>query len=224
MNDYSIRQQNRMVNATAFLKKYEADWPANSRPVAALTRLPEIIERITQVGAEQGGGERQQKGGTQTKSGILTEVKDDAKAIERTARVIGEEEDAPAFAAKFMRPSSNAAERVIQGATDVLALLQDDATWAKFTAEGMRADLRAELAADLEAYPNARDDQAAGRLNETGATDELAALVKEGAALIDKLDVFFGNFLSHDKVKLAEWKTASRLERAAVRTPVEAKI
>ena len=105
MNDYSIRQQNRMINATAFLKKYQDDSPANSRPTDGLVRLPEIVARLTEVGAEQGGGERHQKGGTATKSAILSEVRADyAKDVSRTAKPIAKETDDPTFAKNWRPP------------------------------------------------------------------------------------------------------------------------
>ena len=95
---------------------------------------------------------------------------------------------------------------------------------AKFEAEGVRSDLRAELAADLNAYPLAREGQAAVRFHSTGATDELDDVIHQGLAIIDGLDVYLTNFYAKEKTKLDTWKTASRLEREAVKTaPMPAK-
>ena len=218
MDTYSIRQQNRMVNSLAFLRKYASQWPAGSRPLTSTPRLAQTIADITATGAAQSGGERAQKGGTASKSAIFHEVNADVLDISRTAKLIGKDENDPDFAPKFALPNSKAIERVIQTATDFSKLLATDATWAKFTDEGMRADLRAELSADLAAYPTARNDQAAGRLNETGATEDIADLVHQGAALIDGLDTYFRNFYARQPLKLDEWKTASRLERAPQRS------
>ncbi len=214
MTEREIRQLNRMVNSNAFLTKYQAQWPANSRPANALVRLPQIITRLNEIGAVQAGGIRDQKGGTATKAAILYEVWTDINALSRTAELVGKDTNDPNFAAQFGHPASKAADRVIAIATDFSGKIQDATVWAKFTAEGMRANLRTELSSDLQAYPTARSGQAAGRLDYTGASDELDDLVHEGIMILDGLDVFFGNFFSHDKLKLNEWKTASRLERA----------
>lgn len=217
MTNFQIRQQNRMVNSLAFLRKYASSWVAGSRPETSMPLLVQIIADITATGAAQGGGERGQKGGTASKSAIFQEVLADLRDISRTAKLIGEEEKDPNFAPQFAMPTTRAVERIMQTGTDFSGLLATDATWAKFTKEGMRADLRTELSNDLAAYPSARDDQAAGRLEETGATDDLAALVEQGKEIVDKLDVFFRNFYSNDAGREDEWKTASRLERAPQR-------
>lgn len=220
MTDQEIRQQNRMVNSTAYLQAGASDWASGSRPARALVALPQITAQITVIGAQQAGGGRGQKGGTATKSALLAEITADSLAISRTAELIAKEENDPNFAQKFARLDSRAGERVVSVTTDFLELLQDPATWSKFEAEGMRPDLRAELAADLAAYPTARDGQAAGRLESTGATDELDDLVHQAMAIIDGLDTYFGNLYAKNKTKLDTWKTASRLERGPVRAIV----
>ena len=217
MTNFQIRQQNRMVNALAFLRKYEGDWVAGSRPAQGLASLPQTIAGLTQTGAEQGGGERQRKGGTASKSALYSEILADMKDISRTATLVGRDEDDPDFGPKFGMPASRAEERMIAAGTDFSRLLADDATWAKFTAEGMRADLRAELSADLAAYPTARDEQAEGRLDQSGATGDLGELTHRGQMTVDGLDVYFRNLYAKNPTRLDEWKTASRLERAAKR-------
>lgn len=220
MTEREIRQQNRIVSVVAYLQANASEWAPGSRPATALGQLPPLIAQITALGAEQASGSRGQKGGTATKSALLVEINADVLAITRTAALIARDEKDPGFAAQFARPTSEAAERVVAVATDFLAKLGDAAIWAKFQAEGMRSDLRAELQADLSAYPLARDGQAAGRLESSGATDELDDLVHEGMDIIDGLDTYFNNLYAKDKTKLDTWKTASRLERGPVRAKV----
>jgi hypothetical protein len=197
---------------------HPTDFPVGSKAAELLGQIKtaETDAASGGTGQETGGGAM--RAGTQTKADLYDELYEDLRAINRTAKALAA--DVPGLDEKFRMPRSPSYGQVLTSARAFLA----DATplAASFIEYEMPADFLADLAADIAAFEAAEDDQGAGLTNRVGATRTVAQAIMAGIAALRKLDPLLRNKYRNDPVRLAEWFSASRVERTAAKAAAPA--
>ena len=229
MNDYTRRRADRVINVQTFGTENAADLPAGSRPTELFaelgTLLPDLIEaRVGQLRDPV------------AKQAIIDELIADFAAIARTARAIAH--DHPDFsAAPYARPEKITEVPTATHADALLALLEDNpkpvadggdtpaqkaakaALRAKFIAYLIPADFVTDLRADRDALTARNTVKAADKLEGVENTSAIETLLAKAQTLIDRLDAAMRNLYARNPDKLAAWKSATHVERAAKKTP-----
>lgn len=213
MTDQQSRRLTSLGRILVFGNLHPGDFPAGTK-AAELLGIIQAAEADATAGsthqASSGGAAR---AGTQTKAELFDGLYEDLRAINRTAKALATE--VPGLEEKFRMPRSANNINLITAARAFLV----DATplAARFVEYEIPADFLTDLAADIAAFEAAEDDQGAGLTNRVGATRSVAEAILAGNAASRKLDPLMRNKYRYDPVKLAEWFTASRVEREARR-------
>lgn len=205
-----------MTHATTFgrvdgyAKLHPEDFPAGKKAAELLAIIRQAASDTTNSGTAQATSDGDTRAGSQTKADLYDELYDDLQAVNRTAKSMAYE--LPGFDEKFRMPRSSGYGAVLIAARAFLA----DATPLKpqFIAYEMPEDFLADLAADIAAFDAAEDDQGGGLTERVGATRELDRAIRAGTAALRRLDPIIKNKCRADARKLAEWITASHIERA----------
>lgn len=86
---------------------------------------------------------------------------------------------------------------------------------AAFTALGLPKQKRFDLAADLDSFEAALTSKATAQQGSVGATTGIDVKVESGMSAAEVADAVMKNFYFDNPEKLAEWKTARHVKRAA---------
>jgi hypothetical protein len=177
------------------------------------TKLAGVIDRLEAHGARQTSSKGAARQGTDSRAEARDEVREDVRAISRTARVMDEE--IPGLAARFRLPEGNNDQVLLNtGRAAFAELTADPALAAQFIAHELPADFLADLNSDLAALETAMSAQADGIVNGVSQRVAIETEVDEGDATVRKLDAIMKNKYANNPAVLAEWTSASRTERA----------
>jgi hypothetical protein len=210
MTNNQTRRLSALGNIVAFGAQNPADFAAGTKAADLLgqIRAAEADATSGATGQESHGGSM--RAGTRTKADLYDELYEDLRAINRTAKAIAA--DVPGLDEKFRMPRSPSYAQVLATAR---AFLADAAPLApSFIEYELPASFLTDLASDIAAFEAAEDDQSTGLTNRVGATRSVAQAIMEGIAALGKLDPLMRNKYRNQPVKLAEWFSASRIERA----------
>lgn len=170
-----------------------------------------VIAKIDKNVSAQVGGKGSAKGGTTAKSVLQDALMLELRGINRTAAAIAEFKKQPQIMDQFRMPWG-ATDETLPGAANAMA----DAA-AAMQAEFLKYDHAATFVADLRAhiadFAAAESSQSTGKQSEVGATAEFGPLIDEGLTKVKQLDAFIHQFYKSNAEKLAEWRTASHVER-----------
>ena len=165
------------------------------------------VEAIEASGAVQSSGAI--GAGVAEKDFALAELRASMRAINRTAH--GLEVDDPAAGELFRMPRGNNEQQTLSAAraflTNATPIRQ------RFVDFGLPANFLTELEADITAY-----EQAIAQKNEAldegvGATADIGATVRETLKAVRRLRGIVPNLFAANAAKLAEWKSASHVEK-----------
>ena len=215
MNDQNHAVYRTLKRVSQFGSQHAASFPATSQAVIGFARVDSLLAEI--VPTDQLPGVPASPA-TEAKAARFDELWADLKDISRTARSIAMTD--PGFATDF-RLGDESQREIVAAATRILAHLQNPSTVARFIAYDLPADFVTELAADLQAVSAFGSEQTDDYLTAVGDTARTRALLKEGRDLIKTLSTSVINRFRRDPEILAQWQTASHLERSArpVATP-----
>jgi hypothetical protein len=140
------------------------------------------------------------------------------EAVSRTARTMSRR--VPGLEEKFRLPSNK--DRLTWLAAGRAFAKEAEPIKDEFIQRGLSADfvedLKARVAA-VEQLTDGRAQQSAGRVASTAGVAEAA---EEGLAAVRELDVIMRNVYADSPTELAEWESASRVERPARRAQTKA--
>lgn len=185
------------------------------------TKFPVTVElfasiknAITQIGAAGASRESSSSLGrseTLTKTAIFNEIYADLRVIAQTADIL--EERIPNFANTFTLPRRMmSVAQLLDKAKAVHA--DSDAVKAHFVAYGLPEKFREDLQADITALEAAAEAQTDAKRTTVGANAAAEATLDDALEARRTLDRILRNHFRSDAQKLAEWLTASRVERA----------
>jgi hypothetical protein len=210
MNDNQSRRLTALGKALMFANLHPSDFPAGGKAAQLLNEIRNAESEAQSGAAGQESGHGSMKAGTATKADLYDELYEDLRAINRTAKAIAADEPG-GLEEKFRMPRSPSYAQVL---TTARAFLTDAAPLsAKFLEYEMPADFLTDLAEDIAAFDEAEDDQGAGLTNRVGATRTVAQAITAGIAALRQLDPVMRNKYRNDPVRLAEWLSASHVER-----------
>ena len=134
------------------------------------------------------------------------------REIARTARLKADEE--PDFVNEFIIPNTNLN---YQKTIELAIAFAEKGTPIEtgFTPYGLPAGTFAELGEDTDALEQATRQQGSSATTTVGANARLDEVLKGILDLRRKIDVIARNIFANNPQKLAEWLTASHVERAA---------
>lgn len=189
--------------------KYPQDFPAATKANEQLDIIARAEAAATAGGTDQQSNDGLKRKGTATKAEFYDDLYDDLRDINRTAKAMADE--ILEVDEKFRMPRSPSYKSLLISARAFLK----DATplQTAFVEYGMDVDFLNDLAADIEAFDNAEDDQQDGEAGKTGATSSIEEAVRVGMTALRKLRTMMLNRYKSDPAKLAEWLTACHVER-----------
>ena len=165
------------------------------------------VDMIEGSGAVQSSGAISE--GVVQKEFVLADLLASMRAINRTARSLAV--DNPSVAELFRMPHGNNEQQTLAAArafhTNAIPLQQ------QFIDYGMPADFLADLQADIVAYEEAITDKNEALDAGVGATANIGATVKDTLKAVRRLRGIVPNLFAGNAAKLAEWKSASHVEK-----------
>ena len=214
MNDDQSRRLAMLGRVNGFRERYTADFPNGTEGARLLDIAATAEADAIAGGADQSSGGGESRAGSASKAELYESLLDDLRAISATAKPLSKK--IAGLDEKFRVPRSISQINIITAAR---AFLQDATPLAaEFIQYEMAADFLTDLAEDIEAYDKAANDQGDGLGKRVGATRTLAQSISEGCAAVRDADPLMRNKYKSQPAKLAEWFTASHVERAP-RTP-----
>lgn len=173
------------------------------------------IERLHEAGIASAGAGDAKASGTRSKVARANEITADLRLVARTAKVI--EKKNKNFRNTFTVPRSGLTyQEIIEKAT---AFISDaPAGQALFDKYALKAQFFAELQADVEEFRLIAQDQADAHRTGVGATADIETILADTLDTREELKTAIENHYRNDPAKLAEWLTASHIERKKRKT------
>lgn len=210
MND-RIRRRLEMVNRVdSFGKAHVSDFPAGSRGAELFTIVRAALTRIENEATAQAANRTAAKQLTFSKGLVHDRLTEEMEVINLTARamvgkVAGLEE-------KFRMPH-NVSDQDLLTAARVFA--QDALAFKdEFVRRGLPTTFIDDLNALIDEYSDAMTDRDQSADARVAATASLEEAVEEAIAAVRELNAIVRNVLRNDRGALAEWQSASHIERA----------
>lgn len=193
-----------------FAKLHPGDFAAGTKAATFLTVIRKAATDTTGSGTTQASSDGDSRAGSQTKAELYDELYDDLQAINRTAKSMAH--DIAGLDEKFRMPRSAGYGAALISAR---AFLKDATPLkAEFLEYELDEDFLTDLADDIVAFDAAEDDQGEGLTERVGATRSIAEAIRAGVAAIRRLDPIMRNKYRNNAGTLAEWLTASHIERS----------
>jgi len=197
-----------------FGAKYAAEFPATSPGGIQFAVVAAAIPTTATLGAAQLAGADQKHGGVLSKAVARVLIHEDLVTLSDAAHslaLLG----VPGLEGKFHLPRSGGDQAWLNAArvfnTDATALK------TKFLEVGLLPDFPEQFAAHISALEAAISSKGSGTVAESGATGGLEDTTHKAAIALTVLNTIVRNTFKKSPIKLAEWVTASHVEK---HTPV----
>ena len=213
MNDKERNYYNAFVGVRDFGAENAADFKAGSAGANNFAVVGAAAAEMEQSGAVQTSGASGQM--TAQKDVAIAEMREDLRAINRTARALAVDDSA--VGALFRMPPGNNEQNLLAAARAFLT----DATplESQFVGFGLPADFLADLQADITNFEQAVGEKGAARSGKVSATAAIGGAVKNGLDGLRRLRAIVPNKYRDNPAKLAAGTSASHVERAAKKKP-----
>src|SRR2546423_1066131 len=211
MKNKEIRVLEMLIRVRRFGSVHAAAFPANSRGAELFSLVSSIITEMETHATAQDSGKRAAKERTALKRAALERLREKLEAISRTARAMAL--STPGLDDKFHMPQSMAEQECLTAARTFAA----DA--APLKDEFVRRGLNADFIEDLDAGVGELQESIGVKAEKTGArvaaTVAVSKSSEHGREAVRELDAVVRNVFRDDPSALAEWESASHVERAA---------
>ena len=200
---------------TAFGAKYVTVFPIASLAGQQFALVSAAVTSTAALGGTQVSGADTAHSGALSKAALRLHLHDDLAGIADAAHslaLLG----APGLDGKFFMPRSAGDQALLNAAR---AFQTDAAPFsAPFISLGLAADFLAHLGADITAFEAAINTKGAGMGTQSGATGGLEDAAHKAGIALHILNTIVKNTYKNNPAKLAEWATASHVEK---HTPVK---
>jgi hypothetical protein len=200
------------VDAYGF--KYTADFPAASIGGQQFALIHTAVPQTNTLGATQISGAEQMDSGVLAKAACRLHLHHDLLAITDAAHSLVLTGTA-GLDGKFHMPRSGGDQALLNSARAFAA--DAPAFSALFLSLGLPTDFIAHLNTDIADLETAISAKGSGQLTQAGATGGLDDTAHKAAVALHVLNTVVRNKYKNDPAKLAEWTTASHVEK---HTPV----
>jgi hypothetical protein len=185
-------------------------FPAGSRGAELFQTLDASIRGLGGHATAQVSARYESREGTRLKNLALAALQEDLKAINRTARVIAL--TIPGLEEKFRVPYNVGAQEWLAAGRAFAEAAEP--LKAEFISRGLPADFLENLRADLDALQELIDSRARKNTAGVAATVAIDDAIERGLNAVRELDAIVRNVFRDDPATLAEWTSASHVERA----------
>jgi hypothetical protein len=217
MNNNQTRRLAMLGRVINFRTSHAGDFIDGTTAAELLNTVAAAEEDATNAGTTQSSADGESRAGTATKAELYDSLLEDLRAISATAKPMSK--SIPGLDEKFRVPRSISQANIITAAR---AFLKDATPLAaEFIKYELPADFVTDLENDIKAYDLAADDQGTGLGKRVGATRTLSEAISDGCEAVRDLDPLMKNKYKSDAATLAEWFTASHVERAARKAKTE---
>ena len=167
-------------------------------------------DRLEQAGVKRITAQSAGKSGTQSKRAEARELESDVRRIARTARTIKRRN--PNFENKFIVPSGSLNyEEIAQFSESFLANAPD--AEEDFDKLRLRKPFFDNMRLNLDQFRGSTEGQQGAKLQSVGETANIGDILDDALSTRDELNTALENELAGDPEKLAEWRSAKRIER-----------
>ena len=210
MNDEDTRRIDAFLRVQEFGNLQAALIPAGSYASELVARLSRISTDIRAAADRQSSNRRAAQQGTTSKASLHDELMLDLRAIARTSRVMAL--TMPGLEDRFRIPRNARGQALLSVARTFAA--DAESLKADFIKRGLPADFLEDLLADISAYEASLAQQTQGTEEHVAATAQIDELIDEGLRTMSELDAVIRNIFASNAATLAQWLSASRVERA----------
>lgn len=217
MNDSERRKREAFLRSCGFGDAHTTDFADGSLAKQYFVDLKAVCAELDDLAATEINAFGSARSGTDLRRQARDAIIEDLQALRRTALAMRDE--VPGIEAKFRIPYDNNDRTLLNAARAALT----DATplKARFLAHEMPADFLEDLTADIAALEAAMSDQASGVGDHVSASAAIDEAIGRGMDLLRKLDAIVRNKYANNAAVLAEWTSASHIERAPKRKKQE---
>lgn len=168
------------------------------------------IARLNQAGITSASAEGAGESGTRSKAARFNEIVIDLRLVAKTARLIEQKDGS--FQNTFTLPGGGLTyDEALERADSFIA--DAPAHDAKFSKYALTTTFFSDLAEDVSGFRASWQQQADGKRTGVGATADTEDAVADTLDNLRELDRVMKNHYRNDPQKLAEWLTASHIER-----------
>lgn len=193
------------IRGEKFGEKYGPAFPETGPARALFTELSTVVSALQTDAAVRVGNTREGRAATRA---ARTTLKQRVDPIARMAKVIARTN--PGFDAPFVRPRQRRQEELLTTARAYLTAVEPQS--AVFIAHGMPSDFVGALRAAVTALEDAAGTRDSGKLARASAKAGVGKAIKEGRAVLSKIDVLVRYHFANDEEVMAAWIRASKLE------------
>lgn len=211
MNSSAMRRLEMFVRVREYGATRAAVYPPASRGGELLAEVNNVLTGLEAQTAAQSSGKRAGKEKTTLKSVARAALREELEAISRTARALAL--TVPGLDDKFRLPRNVGDQVWLATARSFAADAQP--LKAEFIRRGLPAEFLADLDAAIAEFEQAIDQRAHSTGARVAATAAIDELIERGMNAVRELDAIVRNTARHDPAALAEWLSASHVERAA---------
>ena len=210
MNDLENRRREMFMRVQVFGTARAGDFAPTALATQLFTDLGEIIDELNDHAARQVSGIGGAQQGTSTRAVTRQALRDDLRAISRTAEAIAQ--DTPGFDDKFRMPPAGNDQNLLHAArsfaTDAAPLS------AQFISHELPANFLADLHTDIVNFESAINQQSGSVGTHISAGNAIDRAIAEGLKVVKKLDAIVRNRYTNDPAALAEWTSTRHTERS----------
>ncbi len=212
MNDQEKSLFTGLTTTAAFGVKYAVDFTSTSVAGQQFAIISDAIAQTEKLGAAQFSGAGQKHSGVMTLATARHLLHDDLRGINRAAHsllLLG----TPGLAGKFLMPHNNGDVALLNAAN---AFATDAVPFtAAMISVGLSADFITHLTDDIAGFKAAGAVKGAGAGAQSGATGGLGDTLHQAVIALHILENIVPTVYKNDPAKLAEWVTASHVQRHA---------
>jgi len=210
MNDNDRRSLEKFVRARDFGQSHTSDFAVSSLGQQLIIDIGTVVRDFNQQAAAEASGHGEARQGTATRADARADLRTALEDINRTARIMAG--DVPGLGDKFRLPRGNNDREWINAARAFKA--DAEPLKAQFIAHEMPADFLQDLQDKIDSFETAISDQAAGVGSHVAAGAAMDEVIDRGNEIVRKLDAIVHNKYADNAAVLAEWTSASHMERA----------
>ncbi len=182
-----------------------------AKSVELLANVDDSIAALLDLGADQEAASGSSLAGTTGINSLVSAVREDMSLIAGTARTI--ELNGFDLPYDFLMPKSKAADVIISTAEAFYREASRPEITPHFLEWGIKSDFLPDLRADLDAYEGKVGDRNQSTQERKDAVSQIDVQEEKLLRAIDGLDTLMKNQLPRGAALLADWQSASRLER-----------
>ena len=218
MQDGERRSYEMLARGRDFYRTHADSFPAGSRGSELFAELDETIREIDANARAKVSNMSAAAQGTANRRAARESLRALLEAISRTARAMAL--DIPGLDKRFQMPRGNSDQSLLATAHDFLA--NAEPLKAEFIRNELPATFHDDLRTLISEFEGSITTQNQSRGARVSATKGVKTAVERGVAIVRRLDAIVRNKFAADPASLAEWTSATHVERAPRRAKTKA--